>query len=178
MAIGDADEAVLAAKFAVMRQVLDERQWRVYLGAEANAVGYGGIAAVARAAGVSETTVAAGAGEAADPQALTALAPGRSRRAGAGRPRAEDDQPGLTRALGDLLEEGKRGDPMSQITWSTLSLRDIAGQMAAAGFAAGKDTIARLMRADGLNRPGFCGGSQSTGEWDDGSSTEVSGRAA
>ena len=29
-----------------------------------------------------------------------------------------------------------------------------------------------------LNRPGFCGGSQSTGEWDDGSSTEVSGRAA
>ena len=31
---------------------------------------------------------------------------------------------------------------------------------------------------DGVNRPGFCGGSQSTGEWDDGSSTEVSGRAA
>ena len=29
-----------------------------------------------------------------------------------------------------------------------------------------------------MNRPGFCGGSQSTGEWDDGSSTEVSGRAA
>ncbi len=29
-----------------------------------------------------------------------------------------------------------------------------------------------------LNRPGFCGGSQSTGEWEDGSSTEVSGRAA
>lgn len=35
---------------------------------------------------------------------------------------------------------------------------------------------ARLRGA--LNRPGFCGGSQSTGEWDDGSSTEVSGRAA
>jgi len=29
-----------------------------------------------------------------------------------------------------------------------------------------------------VNRPGFCGGSRSTGEWDDGSSTEVSGRAA
>ena len=29
-----------------------------------------------------------------------------------------------------------------------------------------------------MNRPGFCGGSQSTGEWRDGSSTEVSGRAA
>ena len=66
MAVDDAGEAVLAAKFAVMRQVLDERQWRVYLGAEANALGYGGIAAVARAAGASENTVAAGAAEAAE----------------------------------------------------------------------------------------------------------------
>ena len=155
MATGDADEAVLAAKFAVMRQVLDERQWRVYLGAEANAVGYGGIAAVARAAGVSQNTVAAGAAEALDPEALTALAPGRSRRPGGGRPRAEDKRPGLTRALKALLEEGKRGDPMSEITWSTLSLRDISRQMGTAGFAVSKDTIARLMRAGGWSLQGM-----------------------
>jgi hypothetical protein len=155
MAIGDVDEAVLAAKFAVMRRVLDERQWRVYLGAEAGALGYGGIAAVARAAGASETTVAAGAAEASDPGALTALAPGRSRRPGAGRPRAEDKHPGLTRALEVLLEEGKRGDPMSEITWSTLSLRDISRQMAAAGFPVSKDTVARLMRQDGWSLQGM-----------------------
>jgi hypothetical protein len=155
MAIGDGDELVLAAKFTVMRQVLDERQWRVYLGSEANALGYGGIAAVARAAGVSETTVAAGAAEVLDPAALTALAPGRSRRPGAGRPRAEDARPGLTPALEALLEEGKRGDPMSEITWSTLSLRDIAGQMAAAGFAVSKDTIARLMGEGGWSLRGM-----------------------
>jgi Rhodopirellula transposase DDE domain len=155
MAVDDGDEAVLAAKYAVMRKILDERQWRVYLGAEANALGYGGIAAVARAAGASENTVAAGAAEAADPQALTVLAPGRSPRPGAGRPRAEDKHPGLTRALEALLEEGRRGDPMSEITWSTLSLRDIARQMAVAGFAAGKDTIARLMRQDGWSLQGM-----------------------
>jgi hypothetical protein len=82
VSISEADEAVLAAKFAVMRPFLDERGWRVYLGTEARALGYGGIAAVARAAGASETTVAAGAAEAGDPEALTALAPGRSRRPG------------------------------------------------------------------------------------------------
>jgi Rhodopirellula transposase DDE domain len=60
------------------------------------------------------------------------LAAGRSRRAGAGCPGAEDKRPGLTGALRALLEEGKRGDPMAEITWSTLSLRDIARQMAAA----------------------------------------------
>jgi hypothetical protein len=155
MAIGDADEAVLAAKFAVMRRVLDERQWRVYLGAEANALGYGGIAAVARAAGASQNTVAAGAAEASCPEALTVLAPGRSRRPGAGRPRAEAGRPGLALALEALLEEGKRGDPVSEITWSTLSLRDISRQMGAAGFAVSKDTTARLMRAGGWSLQGM-----------------------
>jgi hypothetical protein len=155
VAIGEADEVALAAKFAVMRPFLDERGWRVYLGTEANALGYGGIAAVARASGASQATVAAGAADAADPQALAALEPGRSRRAGAGRPRAEGAQPGLPAGLRGLLEEGKRGDPMSELTWSTLSLRDIAGQMALLGFACSKDTVARLMRADGWSLRGM-----------------------
>jgi hypothetical protein len=149
------DEAALAAKFAVLRQVLDERQWRVCLGAEANMLGYGGIAAVARASGTAENTVAAGAAEARDPAALAALAPGRSRRPGAGRPRAEGAQPGLKQALDGLLEQGKRGDPVSALTWSTLSLRDIAGQLALLGFTASKDTVARLMRADGYSLQGM-----------------------
>src|ERR1700726_4155597 len=85
VAVSEAEEAALAAKFAVMRSFLDERGWRVYLGTEARALGYGGVAAVARAAGASETTVAAGVAEAADPGALAALGPGRSRRRGAGR---------------------------------------------------------------------------------------------
>jgi hypothetical protein len=155
VAVSDADEVALAAKFAVMRPFLDERGWRVYLGTEANALGYGGIAAVARAAGASETTVAAGAGEAADQEALGALGPGRSRRPGAGRPKAEDTQQGLREALDGLLEEGRRGDPMSAVTWNILSLRDIAGQMAGLGFRCGKDTVARLMHAGGYSLQGM-----------------------
>jgi hypothetical protein len=155
VAVSEADEAALAAKFAVMRRFLDERGWRVYLGTEARALGYGGIAAVARASGASQATVAAGAAEAADEGALAGLGPGRSRRPGAGRPRAEDVQPGLPQALDGLLEEGKRGDPMSALTWNTLSLRDIARQMAALGFGCGKDTIARLMRGEGYSLQGM-----------------------
>ena len=63
MAVSEVAVAVLAAKFAVMRKVADERTWRVYLGSEALALGRGGIKAVALAAGVSETTVAAGVSE-------------------------------------------------------------------------------------------------------------------
>ena len=134
VAVSEADEAALAAKFAVMRPFLDERGWRVYLGTEARALGYGGVAAVARASGASQVTVAAGAAEAADPGALAALARGRSRRPGAGRPQAEDAQRGLRQALDGVLEEAIRGDPVSAVTWCTLSLRDIARQLAALGF--------------------------------------------
>jgi hypothetical protein len=155
MAIGRVDEAALAAKLAVMRPFLDERGWRVYLGTEANALGYGGIAAVARAAGVSETTVAAGAEQARDPQALAVLAPGRSRRAGGGRPKAEDGRPGLRAELDGLLEEGRRGDPMSAVTWNILSLRDIARQLTLRGFPCSKDTVARLMHEAGYSLQGM-----------------------
>jgi Rhodopirellula transposase DDE domain len=155
VAVPEIDEAALAAKFAVMRPFLGERGWRVYLGTEASALGYGGIAVVARASGASETTVAAGAAEAADPGALAVLEPGRSRRPGAGRPKAGDAQPGLKEALEGLLEEGRRGDPVSEVTWSILSLRDIAGQMALRGFRVSKDTIAGLMHASGYSLQGM-----------------------
>jgi Rhodopirellula transposase DDE domain len=150
---GDA-VAVLAAKFAVMRQVADERTWRVYLGSEARALGRGGIVVVARAAGVSETTVAAGVAEI-EAGRLDGLPPGRSRRPGGGRRKAEDAQPGLTGALRGLVEAATRGDPVAEITWCSLSLRDIGRQMAGLGFRCGKDALARMMREDGYSLQGM-----------------------
>jgi len=154
VAVSGVDEAALAAKFAVVRPFLDERGWRVYLGTEATALGYGGIAAVARASGASETAVAAGAAEAAGPGALAVLEPGRSRRPGAGRP-AAGGAPGLRKALGGLLEEGRRGDPVPGVTWSVLSLRDIAGRMTLLGFGCSRDTVARLVREAGCSLQGM-----------------------
>jgi len=150
---GDA-VAVLAAKFAVMRRVADERTWRVYLGSEARALGRGGIVVVARAAGVSETTVAAGVAEI-EAGRLDGLPPGRSRRPGGGRRKAEDAQPGLTGALRGLVEAATRGDPVAEITWCSLSLRDIGRQMAGLGFRCGKDALARMMREDGYSLQGM-----------------------
>jgi hypothetical protein len=44
---------------------------------------------------------------------------------------------------------------MSAVTWSTLSLRDIARQMALLGFPCSKDAVARLMREDGYSLRGM-----------------------
>jgi Rhodopirellula transposase DDE domain len=154
MAVSGDAVAVLAAKFAVMRKVADERTWRVYLGSEALALGHGGIKAVALAAQVSETTVAAGIAEIGS-GGLEDLPPGRSRRPGGGRKKAEDTQPGLRDALRGLLEEATRGDPVAEITWCSLSLREIARRLALLGFGCGKDAIARIMRGDGYSLQGM-----------------------
>src|SRR5260370_19933864 len=108
---------------------LDERSGRLVLGAVARAAGDGGITAVAKAAGASWQTVANGAEELASGDAA---GPGRVRRPGGGRKKLEERDRGLIPALRELLEAPARGDPMSLITWTTLSVRDIAAALTAA----------------------------------------------
>jgi len=151
--------AVLAGKFAEIRQHMDERTWRLYLGSEARAyAGWAGCpaaaaaAVVAGAAGVSRATVAAGAGELAEGAGPM---PGRPRRPGAGRPRAEDAQPGLREALGRLLESATRGDPVAAVKWTTLSLRELEREMAGLGFRCRKDAVARMLHEDGYSLQGM-----------------------
>ncbi len=148
MAVSGEVAAGLAGKFAVMRPALDERQWRRYLGSEALALGRGGIVAVARAAGCSENTVAAGVREIESGE-LDGLAAGRSRRPGGGRKRAEDEQPGLREALLELAGQATRGDPTAEVTWCSQSLRELGRLLAARGFACGKDAVARILRDAG-----------------------------
>src|SRR5216683_823600 len=140
----------LAAKFAVMLPHLDERQRRLYLGSEARALGHGGIAAVARAAGVPDLTVSAGVAE------LEAGAEplGRVRRPGGGRKPAEVKDPGLAPALRALLEQSTRGDPESPLRWTTLPARTLAGELTRQGHRCRADTVLRLLHADGFSMQG------------------------
>jgi hypothetical protein len=86
---------VLTAKFAAIFPHLDERQRRLLMGAEARALGHGGIRLVARAAGVREATVALGVDE-----LDSGAGPlGRARRPGGGRKRVADVDPGMRPAL-------------------------------------------------------------------------------
>ncbi|MBI4730513.1 MAG: ISAzo13 family transposase, partial [Acidobacteria bacterium] len=113
------DEDVLARKFSTVLPFLNERQRRLVLAAEAGALGRGGAAAVARAAGVSRLTVFNGSAEldSADPTEE------RVRRAGGGRHRIEKTDPKLVRALEHLVDPHTRGDPMSPLRWTTKSTR-------------------------------------------------------
>ena len=112
-------------------------------------MGHGGIAAVARAAGVDPKTVTAGLEEL--DSGVEPLLAGRVRRPGAGRPRVEETDPGLVPALLELVEPARRGDPMTRLCWTSLSTRRLAGQLTAAGHWVSHTTVARLLKANGFS---------------------------
>jgi transposase len=150
MAVAVDIEESLAAKFAVLLPHLDERQQRLYLASEARSVGHGGVAAVARAAGVSRQTVTDGVDELESGQAPL----GRVRRPGGGRKRLVDTDPGVREVLLALVEPDERGDPMSPLRWTTKSTRNLAGELTRAGHRVSADTVGDLLRGEGFSLQG------------------------
>src|SRR6267154_2385162 len=147
--MGAAEETgrMLAAKFEAIFPHLDERQRRLLMGAEARALGHGGIRMVARAAGVREATVSLGVDE-----LDSGAGPlGRARRPGGGRKRAADLDPGLRPALLALVAPEERGDPMPPLRWTTKPTRRLAAELTAQGHRVSAGTVGHLLRAEGFS---------------------------
>ena len=137
----------LRAKFEAVLPHLDERQQRLVLAAEARSLGHGGIAAVARATGASRSRISQGIAELeTGDEAL-----GRVRRRGGGRKALSVTDPGLVAALLALVEPTRRGDPESPLCWTTLSTRNLAAELTAAGHRVGSDTVAKLLGEQGFS---------------------------
>ena len=143
-------EESLAEAWATVSPVLDERQKRVVAGAIAVACGRGGITGVARATGMSRSTVTTGAREVTNND----IAQGRVRRPGAGRPSLVDTDPDVLVALDSLVDPESRGDPMSPLRWTTKSLVNLEAEMERLGHKISTFTIAALLRYMGYSLQG------------------------
>jgi transposase len=150
MAVGMEAGESLRAKFEALLPHLDERAQRLYLGSEARSLGHGGVAAVARAAGVSRVTVTAGVAELEAGQEPL----GRVRRPGGGRKPAQVADPGLVPALLALVEPEERGDPASPLRWTVKSTRTLAAELAGQGHKVSADTVGDLLREAGFSLQG------------------------
>ena len=141
---------MLAAKFGSIFPHLDERQRRLLLGAEARALGHGGIRLVAAAAGVREGTVSLGARELESGQEPL----GRARRPGGGRKPLPETDPGLVPALLALVRPEERGDPESPLRWTVKSVRTLAGELTRQGHQVSADTVHKLLKGAGVQPAG------------------------
>jgi predicted ArsR family transcriptional regulator len=131
-----------------MKGLLNERSRRRWAAAEARSHGRGGIAAVARATGISEGTVRRGLLEL---DAGEELEPERVRRAGAGRPGILEREHGLSEALDGLIDPVTRGDPESPLRWTSKSAAKLAQALTEMGHRVVDRTVLRLLKAKGYS---------------------------
>jgi transposase len=135
-------------KYLAVLPHLDERGRRQWAAAEARALGWGGVTAVAQATQLSDRTIRTGLHELEDRAALT---PERQRRFGAGRPAKEVIHPQLVAALENIIDSSTRGDPMSPLRWTSKSTRSIAEELRRQGLSVSHTKVAELLRASGYS---------------------------
>jgi hypothetical protein len=139
---------VLEEKFRALAPRLDEATLRLWAAIEARTLGRGGVSAVARASGLSRTTIYAGLRELAGamPRAERAVgAAGRIRAKGGGRKRLTVKDPSLLRDLDALVEPTARGDPQSPLRWTCKSTPRLAKELAQRGHAVSQRSVCDLL---------------------------------
>ena len=142
------DEEAIGERYRALAGELDERRRRLWAGAEARSHGRGGVSAVARATGMSATTIYKGLRELASGETLER---GRVRRPGGGRKPLSETDPGLLGELERLVAEDDRGDPGSPLRWTAKSVRNLAEALRELGHGVHFTTVAKLLRGLGYS---------------------------
>jgi hypothetical protein len=143
--------AQIRRKFRAVSVEMDERGRRQWAAAEARELGWGGVSVVARATGLSRTTITVGLGELDLPTAQREAEGLRVRRPGGGRKPLTDSDPRLLAALEALIEPTTRGDPESPLRWTCKSIRRLAEELTKQRHSVGANTVARLLHQAGYS---------------------------
>jgi hypothetical protein len=136
---------LIKQKFEPLCSFMDERMRRLWAAAEAQALGRGGITAVAAATGLSRTTITQGMRE---QQGRTEAerSPDQIRRPGGGRKAVTERDTTLLRDVEALVDPLTRGDPQSPLRWTCKSTRRLATELQGLGHAVSARTVARLLQ--------------------------------
>lgn len=129
-------------KYEVVFPELNERARRLWAASEAEALGHGGMAAVAKATGLGENTIRRGRQEIRHELCRVSR---RVRRRGGGRKGLTAEVPAVLVALEALVEPTTRGDPMSCLRWTCKSTRKLAAELAAEGYPVSHTKVAQLL---------------------------------
>jgi transposase len=141
----DMEKLTLEQEYQQMRTMLNEKQWRQYLAAEAKQ--RGSISEVARVARVSLNTVKRGLKEL---EAGELYQPGeRIRKAGGGMKKLVETDATLLADLEQELEP--KGDPMSLLRWTSKSLAHLVKALEAKGHHIRKSALAEVLNAQGFS---------------------------
>lgn len=139
-------ENAIRGKYGALRLELDERGRRMWAAAEAHSLGHGGVAAVARATGLAESTIRTGRLEMKNvSEGKKQQVKRRVRRTGGGRKPLVEKDSELLGVLDALVEPTSRGDPMSPLRWTCKSTRRLATELTASGHPVSHAKVGQLL---------------------------------
>ena len=148
------DVGIIAGKYRALSDRLDEATLRLWAAVEARSLGRGGVTMVARAIGISRTTIYAGLSEleangsssvTASFSEVGATGKRRIRAKGGGRKKLTDKDPTLLRDLDALVEPMARGDPQSPLRWTCKSTPRLAKELAELGHKVSQRSVCDLL---------------------------------
>jgi transposase len=142
------EKELIKKRFELLAPLLNERQLRLYVAAEAAALGRGGISMASQATGISRPTITMGCKELLDQEAKQAPASSsavRARKKGGGRKRTIEVDETLRSDLEGLIEPVTRGDPESPLRWTAKSVRNLADELKKMGHKTSHRMVAELL---------------------------------
>lgn len=142
------DVAKLRQKFDCLSCVFTEASLRLWCATEAQAIGYGGVAAVHKATGVSRITISKGLKEL---DKKPSLKNGKQRRSGGGRKKLTSKDSSIMRDLERLVDPATIGDPEKALLWSSKSTVNLTAELNILGHKVSQRTVYNLLSTKGYS---------------------------
>ena len=121
---------------------------RLWCASEAITYGYGGIALVSKATGVSNKTIHKGLKELHNQESIDKT---RVRKSGGGRKLLKDKDPELIKDLDALVEPKAKGNPESTLRWTSKSVRNLTTELVSQGHKVSFRSILSLLKGLGYS---------------------------
>lgn len=131
----------LKEKLSVLLPSLNEKQRRLLVGAEAIALGYGGIKTLSVITGMSTNTITRGVREIKNGDCDVS----RIRNKGSGRKKLTTKFPQIKNCIESIIEPDTRGDPESPLRWTCKSVRNISNFLREQGYSVSRQSVARIL---------------------------------
>lgn len=133
----------LKEKLGNILPFLNEKQQRMFLGAEAKSIGYGGVSKIAKLAGVSRPTIHQGI---TDLESIDDASIERVRVSGGGPKPKHSQNTKLQRSIEALIEDSTKGDPMSPLKWTSKSTRHLSEELYKKGYEVSHETVRAILK--------------------------------
>jgi len=134
---------IIKTRIESVLPILNERQRRIYLSAEAQSIGWGGKSKIAQLSSVTRRTIAKGETEPFVKEDDTLKK--RIRKEGGGRKKTIEHQPEILKAIEDIVSPHTMGDPMNPLIWTSRSIRKIASELLVLGYKVSYEVVRQCL---------------------------------